>query len=57
MNKDTEKLIKLIATAEDSDRALLTAFALLLEHLEKREAAKKEDSSVKLFVSCNGKPS
>ena len=43
MKKETEELIKLISSAEDSDRALLTAFAILVEYLEKREDAKKGD--------------
>jgi hypothetical protein len=56
MKKETEKLIKLISSAEDSDRALLTAFAILVEYLEKREDAKKGDNSV-LLVNCKGNPS
>ena len=57
MKKETEELIKLISSAEDSDRALLTAFAILVEYLERREDAKKGDNSIQLLVNFKGNPS
>ena len=56
MKKETEELIKLISSAEDSDRALLTAFSILVEYIEKREVAKKGDNSIQplngMQVTC-----
>ena len=38
MKPETEELIKLINSADDSDRAALTAFAILLDYLKHRES-------------------
>ena len=41
MKTETEELIKLIASADDPDRAALTAFAILLDYLSHKEPERK----------------
>lgn len=41
MSKETEELIKLIASADDPDKAALTAFAILLDYLSHKETERK----------------
>lgn len=41
MKKETEELIKLISAADDPDRAALTAFAILLEYLSRKDTESK----------------
>ena len=38
MKPETEDLIKLISSADDPDKAVLTAFAILLDYLSQSEA-------------------
>lgn len=45
MKTETEELIKLIASADDPDRAALTAFAILLDYLKHRESSPKASAS------------
>ena len=45
MAPETEELIKLIASADDPDRAALTAFAVLLEYFKQRDTEKRPPSS------------
>jgi hypothetical protein len=44
MKKETEELIKLISSADDCDRAALTAFAILLDYLSHKEPERKTSS-------------
>ena len=56
MTEETEKLIKLISSVPDSDQAILTAFAILIEHLSQRESKTEASASRLLVVNQNAQP-
>lgn len=45
MKNETVELIKLISSADDPDKAALTAFAILLDYLSNKEMEQKEVAS------------
>lgn len=57
MSKETEDLIKLIASADDPDKAALTAFAILLDYLKHRESLPKASASRLQVTSQTSLPS
>ena len=55
MAPETEELIKLVASADDADKAALTAFAILLDYLSRkkcpRESTPRKNVSPSTYAS------
>lgn len=57
MKPETVELIRLIAEAKDKEKAVLTAFAVMLDHLTPRESSAEASAAPPRFADQKNLPS